>query len=343
MKWIYQSMEKDLYPDWLIRMGIRQLLSLKLKEEDRGSVEEQQKALSALVEELKKSPIAIETKAANEQHYEVPAQFFKIALGPNLKYSCALWDNAKTLGEAEEAMLKLTCQRAELSNQQEILELGCGWGSLSLFMAKQYPESKILAVSNSRTQKIYIDEQAHRRGLTNIEVQTADVTHFETERRFDRVVSVEMFEHMKNYEQLMAKIAKFLKPGGKLFVHIFSHREYAYHYENKDGNDWLTEHFFTGGIMPSDDLLLYFQKDLKLVQHWNVSGTHYEKTANAWAENMHRHRAEILPIFSETYGQDQTIKWFVYWKVFFLACAELWGFKDGQEWIVSHYQFVKPN
>lgn len=339
---LYQLLETDLFPDWVLRRGIRGMLAQKAKEESAGGWEAMQRKVSDFIQELRQSPIAIETAAANTQHYEVPTEFFRLVLGPRLKYSCGYWKPETTsLQEGEEAMLQLTCDRADLRDGQTILELGCGWGSLSLWMAERYPNAKILGVSNSRTQKAWIDAQAEHRGLHNLEIATANMVHFDTDRTFDRVVSVEMFEHMKNYEALMAKIAHWLKPAGKLFVHIFTHHSFAYHYEDKDGTDWLTRHFFLGGTMPSNHLLLYFQKHLLIENHWVVNGQHYEKTSNAWLENMYTHRKAIEGILAETYGKKEVRKWWVYWKLFFLACAELWGYRKGQDWFVSHYLFEK--
>jgi cyclopropane-fatty-acyl-phospholipid synthase len=333
-----------LVPDSLIRLGIRRLLCAKLREERTGNLEERDARFAAFREGLDASPIAINTTDANQQHYQVPTEFYLQVLGPRLKYSSGYWPSPDTtFAESEEEMLRLTCQRAELSDGQKILELGCGWGSLTLWMAEQYPNSSITAVSNSYTQRLHIEAEAHRRELYNVRIITADMNTFGPPEpgTYDRAVSVEMFEHMKNYRELMRRIAGWLTPSGKLFVHIFTHRDHAYHFEGKDPSDWITRYFFSGGTMPSHDLLLYFQNDLKIEHQWKVSGTHYARTSEAWLQAMDANKKSINPILEKTYGVEQAARWRAYWRVFFMSCAELWGYKGGEEWIVSHYLFGK--
>ena len=335
-------LETGLVPDPLIRIGIRYLLWKTLRDKRADTAEARQESVMRHVEGLRRSSIAEQTAAANEQHYEVPTRFYQCALGRRLKYSSGLWQDGDTLDQSEERMLALSCERAELADGQRILELGCGWGSLSLWMAEKYPGSRITGVSNSRTQKEYIDAEAARRGFRNLEIVTADMNVFEPAPGYDRVVSVEMFEHMKNYESLMAKVSRALVSGGKLFVHIFTHRDIAYHYEDQGDKDWITRYFFAGGQMPSDHLLLHFQEALRIEKHWVVNGTHYSKTSEAWLKNMDAHRAEIWPLFEETYGPGAAQRWWSYWRIFFMSCAELWGYAGGEEWFVSHYRFRKP-
>ena len=336
---LIELVENGRIPDLLTRAGIRLLLLQRLREQAQEGPDQEWQAMMTFVEEMRQSPIALHTQEANEQHYELPPRFFELVLGPHLKYSCCHFPEGVTeLEHAEASMLTLTCERAQLQDGQQILELGCGWGSLSLWMAKHYPNSSILAVSNSRPQREFIESRAQELSLTNLSVQTCDMNDFTTEQHFDRVVSVEMFEHMRNWQSLLERISNWLKPEGKLFIHIFSHRRYAYAFSSEGDSNWMGRYFFTGGIMPSNDLLLYFQKDLLLEQHWVLSGVHYQRTADAWLQVMDSQKGEILQTFRETYGKDADV-WFQRWRMFFLATSEVWGFRGGNEWLISHYLF----
>ncbi|MFP4324112.1 MAG: SAM-dependent methyltransferase, partial [Anaerolineales bacterium] len=315
-----------------IRAGLRQLAA------------EPESRQGALIAALRAKPIAVQADRANEQHYELPPAFFQTVLGPYLKYSACLWPpGVDHLAEAEAAMLRLTCERADLHDGQTILELGCGWGSLSLWMAEHYPNAQITAVSNAHNQRKFIQAQAEARGLTNLTVLTANVAELSLDRSFERVVSVEMFEHMKNYDALLGKIAGWLRPGGLLFVHHFSHMGRAYEFDDTDPQNWMARYFFAGGTMPCHTLLDHFQRDdLRVEQRWAVSGTHYEKTLNAWLAKMDAARARLRPLFAETYGA-QARRWWAYWRLFFMACAESFGLDDGETYIVTHVTLRKPS
>ena len=308
-------------PEPVLRAGIRASCAARLRRERRLDRKE------SFIASLAWDSIARDVDKANEQHYEVPPEFFRLALGPRLKYSSCLWPaGVATLAEAEEAMLELTCERAGIEDGMTILDLGCGWGSLTLWLAERYPESEILAVSNSRPQRTFIESF----GAANVTVLTADANELDLRpRRFDRIVSVEMLEHMRNYEALLARIASWLEPGGAFFCHVFTHRELAYPYD--DG--WMTRRFFTGGTMPSDDLLPRLGRAFSSVQHWRVGGEHYAKTAEAWLDRMTANRDRIVDVLGSRAAYNE-------WRVFFLACAELWGYRGGSEWQVSHYRFA---
>jgi cyclopropane-fatty-acyl-phospholipid synthase len=334
-----ELVDRGLAPDAAIRAGIRRIIERRLREEHEPDPARLAARIAAFAQARSEGPIAIDTGLANEQHYEVPTAFYRHVLGRHLKYSSALWnDGVTTLDDAEAAMLACAVERAALADGQRVLELGSGWGSLTLWMARAFPRSRIVAVSNSRTQKAWIDGVAAAEGLANVEVITADMNAFDAPGTFDRVVSVEMFEHMRNWQALLARIARWLTADGRLFLHIFTHRRYAYPYEVRHGSDWMAAHFFRGGIMPSDDLLYQFADLLTVEAHWRVSGTHYQRTAEAWLANLDRHRAAIDPILEAAYGRARAPMWRRRWRVFFMACAELWGWNHGQDWIVSHYR-----
>lgn len=320
-------------------MAIRALCRKTLRREGVGDAQVRQQRLFALVERLREGPVAVATDEANAQHYALPPEFLECLLGRNLKYSCAYWPPGVTeLDQAERHMLDLYCERAQISDGMRILDLGCGWGSFTVHAARRYPNAVITAVSNSSRQGDYIRKRLAAEGLTNVQVVTANVAEGLPEGTFDRVVSIEMFEHFRNYRVLMQRVRERLAPDGALFVHVFCHRELAYLFDARRPSDWMERYFFSGGVMPSADLLLYFTSGYRVDGHWAVPGTHYQKTAEAWWQNMRRNRRRLTPILQDVYG-DEHRRWWVYWKLFLLACAELFGYAGGEEWRVDHYLF----
>jgi len=340
--WYIQLAETNLLPDCLLRAGVRASLIVGILKKRLKPFAKRKAEKSMLIEKLKNSPVAIETNQPNIQHYEVPSEFFKLVLGPQLKYSCCYWPaGVDSLEEAEEAMLALTAERAQLRDGMEILDLGCGWGAFSLWAALRFPAARITAITNSKIQKAFIDHRSQTLKLSNIKTKIADIANLHVKGKFDRIVSIEMFEHMKNYRLLLAYLNDLLKPNGKLFVHIFSNIDTAHEFDASNPKNWMARTFFTGGTMPSDDLLFHFQEHLIVENHWRLNGLHYSRTLNAWLKNMYSHKEEILPILAETYGKAHKKRWWVNWKLFFLGCAETWGIRWGNEFMVSHYLFSK--
>ena len=336
--------ERGVIPDPLLRIGIRGLLRERIGEIKPDDIEQSNALASNLLEQMQNAAIASCTAQANDQHYEVPAQFFEHSLGSNLKYSCGFWpQEGIDLDQSEQLALIETCQHARIQNGMDILELGCGWGSLTLHMALHYPDSAIVAVSNSHSQAQHIQARAKALGLSNIEVRTADMNLFDPSAKFDRIVSVEMFEHMRNWGSLFERVATWLKDDGKFFMHVFAHRNTPYFFEDQGPSDWMSRHFFSGGLMPSADLPLRFKSTMHFEKRWFWDGRHYQKTANAWLQKMDEHKASIFPLFEQTYGQEQANTWWNRWRLFHMACAELFGFNNGQEWFVVHYLFSKSS
>ena len=322
------------FPDFVTRPAIAALVANARRQLGDASPD----ADARFMTEMAARPIAEHTAAANDQHYELPARFFELCLGVHRKYSSCFYDTpTSTLDEAEASALRQTCEHADLRDGQSVLELGCGWGSLSLWMAKTYPKSNITAVSNSKSQKVHIDAQALARGLTNLTIITADMNVFEAGRQFDRIVSVEMFEHMANWRGLLSRVRTWLKPDGRLFIHVFSHVTTPYRFEVADADDFIAQHFFTGGVMPSHGLMGQYADLLEIEQDWRWSGSHYERTAYDWLANFDRNKDEVHAIMAEVYGKDARL-WARRWRRFFLATAGLFGDSGGQVWGVSHYR-----
>ncbi|MDH3545516.1 MAG: cyclopropane-fatty-acyl-phospholipid synthase family protein [Gammaproteobacteria bacterium] len=334
--------ETGLVPDSVIRAGIRRLLVNKRKEIRADDVEYAAKASNEFVAMMNESPIALVPELANEQHYEVPAGFFTRVMGQHLKYSCCYWPvGVDSLTDAEAAALAKTCERAGIEDGMRVLDLGCGWGSLSLWIAEHYPHALVTSVSNSSSQREFILGQAAGRALDNIDVIVCDMNDFTTSDRFDRIVSIEMFEHMRNYGELFRRISEWFLPEGRFFMHVFCHRSTPYEYIEKGPGDWMSRHFFTGGIMPSADLPLRFAEHLTIEQRWHWGGLHYARTCNAWLDRMDADKQNIMPVFAVCYGDENAGLWWQRWRIFFMACAELFNFNGGTEWYVGHYLFKK--
>ena len=339
--------ERRWLPDGVVRFGMRRLMAKRLRAEMRGGADDVAARQQRFVAELAASPIAIETQAANTQHYEVPAEFFKLHLGARLKYSSCLYATGReSLAGAEQAMFGAYADRAGLKDGQRILDLGCGWGSFALWAAARYRRSTIVGLSNSVGQREHIEAEAKALGIVNLTIRTGDVVDFEFDPAdvgvgFDRIVSIEMFEHMKNYRLLFAKVARWLDDDGRVFVHVFANRNVAYHFEDRESDDWMSRYFFTGGTMPSFDLFNEFAEDLEIEKRWWVSGKHYERTANDWLHRMDAARVPIMKVFEATYGAADAPVWFARWRMFYMAVAELFGYDDGAQWGVAHYRFAK--
>ncbi|HEY4065581.1 MAG TPA: cyclopropane-fatty-acyl-phospholipid synthase family protein [Burkholderiaceae bacterium] len=332
--------EQGRVPDRVVRLGIRRLLRARLAELRADDTQATAARTQAFLDAMRGAALAPLPEKANEQHYELPAAFFAAVLGPHRKYSSCYWPGgtATGLADAEAAALQISCERAGIADGQRILELGCGWGSLSLWMAERYPASWITALSNSRSQREHIEAEAARRGLRNLIVLTRDINGFDTAERYDRIVSIEMFEHLRNWPRAFANVARWLRPGGRFFMHVFAHRDAPYAFEDRDASDWMSRHFFSGGMMPSDDLPLQCQDDLRLLNRWRWDGTHYARTARAWLANMDARREVLMPLLAATYGREAEV-WWRRWRLFFMSVGELFGFDAGQRWWVGHYLF----
>lgn len=331
--------ESGVASDAMIRAGIRRACERRLSAERERFASDPDKAMANFLDSLSQAPIAEATERANEQHYELPPQFFELVLGPRRKYSGCDWEPGDDLATAETRSLEIVVERALLQNGQRILELGCGWGSLSLYLAERFPDAQVVGVSNSSAQRTHILAAAAERGLRNLEIVTADINGFNSQATFDRIVTVEMLEHVRNYRALFARMAEWLEEEGRLFVHVFRHRSFPYLFEVEGAGNWMGRHFFTGGVMPSHSLLTIAQDAMAVEADWQVSGTHYMRTANAWLANLDAREDRILDIFVRHYGSREAHRWLQRWRLFFMACAELFGYANGTEWGVSHYRF----
>ena len=341
MSYYDKLVESKYVPLFVYRLAIRFLLG-KLLKNKRQEFMQNGASHTDMVKYLSTGSIAIETDAANDQHYEVQPNFYKSVLGKHLKYSSGLWtDNTTELDEAEKNMLELTVDRAQIQDGHSILDLGCGWGSLSLYLAKQFPNSEIIAVSNSQSQVDYINSEAERLCHSHLKAQKCNINDLTFDRTFDRIVSIEMFEHLSNYQELFERISQWLSEDGYLLTHIFGHRKYCYKYKIENSSNWIAKHFFTGGIMPNEKIFSYFQDKLLLMKQWRVNGLHYHKTCEEWLKKHYMSKSEIVSFFNQTYGDNMGLRKWNAWKIFFLSCSEIFRFRKGSEWMVFHYLFKK--
>ena len=325
--------ERGWFPDAVIRYGIKRLLLKRLSRETSKKNNSRD-----IVKAMSEGPLAIKTDLANDQHYEVPSTFFEIMLGKALKYSCASFENGEQdLDSAEKSMLELTMSRATIQENMKILELGCGWGSLTIAMAEKFPKSQIVAVSNSSAQKEFIEERSEARGIRNIEVRTSDMNDFRTDEKFDRIISIEMFEHMRNYAKLFELIHGWLEDQGHLFFHVFCHRDTPYFFQEDSREDWMAKNFFSGGVMPAFDLPLSFPEHLSVIQQWRINGKNYALTAKSWLERLDKNKAAAEAALSFGSNPATVSIQFQRWRLFLMACEELFGYREGNEWFVGHY------
>ena len=337
--WFNPLLARGLIPDWILRRGVRGQGKERLNMMNKV---DSTKEYSKFINEASTGSIAVNTDDANNQHYEVDSEFFKYCLGKNLKYSCCFWDdNTLDLDTAEDNMLEIYSERAEITDGMNILDIGCGWGSLSLFLAQKYPKSEITGVSNSSSQKIFIDSVASKRNISNLKIITRDINDFRTQEKYDRILSIEMFEHTKNTKKLMNLINDWLNPNGLFFMHVFAHKENPYYFDRDQNNAWMAKYFFTGGMMPNHNLFKDLKSNLEYQKSWMLSGDHYEKTSNAWLNNMDQNKRKILSLFERSNSSTIAKRKFHFWRLFYIACAEIFGYEDGNEWVVSHHLFKK--
>lgn len=327
MSFAIDLVERGLAPDFLTRRGIRSRCEAFAKDLGQRAT-----SVKAYADQLRTMPVALHTDAANEQHYELPPEFFVKCLGDRRKYSCCEFETGDDLSAAENRSLATVCERAEIEDGMDILDFGCGWGSFTSFAADKFPRANITSVSNSGPQGQFIRSL----GYDNVTVHTADANGFDTDQKFDRIVSIEALEHMRNYEELFARFARWLKLGGKVFIHVFVHKDTPFVYDHEDPEDWMAQYFFTGGQMPSYDLFREFDRDLEVTGQWAVNGRQYGETSNAWLKHMDAHEAEIRPLFADTYGKDAN-RWYNRWRLFYLSVAEFFSAREGKEWFVGHY------